>query len=167
MIRAVLVTLILWPVVGCAEGEATEGPTNHAEAFACYEAFQAAVQGWEEFVGPVPDRCQYLDMEYHLEVTDDLGCSGDLTDVIGCHNDSQRWIHVRAGLTQVRTVEASVHEWFHALHECVYGNPDHDHENPDVFGPDGGRVPEHGRVQYTAQRYAIARAAVGPCLETP
>lgn len=167
MVRAILLTLVLWPIVGCAEGTAAPEPRNHAEAFACYEAFESALEGWEEFEGPVPDRCRYLDTSYSLSVQEDLGCAGSTPDTIGCHNGTRRWIHIRPGLTPERTVGASVHEWMHALSECVYGHPDHGHENPSVFGYDRGQVPEYVGNQYTAQRYAIARAPVGPCLETP
>jgi hypothetical protein len=166
MMRTVALALNLL-MYACAVSGVDPAPRNHAEAFACYEAFDAAREGWELFVGPVPKRCQYLDTSYRIEIMSDPHCpppEGENQVAIACHN-TLHWIRIQAGMSEERTVEASIHEWFHALEACVNGDPDNHHSDPNVFGEDRGRVPHEGGDE-TAQRYAISVAPVGPCLES-
>lgn len=163
MLRAIV--FLLWPIVGCAVSAAEPAPRNYTEAMACYEAFDAAREGWERYVGPVPDKCQHLTWEYRLELQSDLECPPTSSRTLGCHNTTH-WIHIQAGMSPERTVETAVHEWMHALSQCVTGHPDNDHTNPSVFGEDRGRVPRGAEWEpETAQQYAISIAPVGPCLE--
>lgn len=172
-------------LVGCAVGD-VESPRPRTDGMACYEAFDAAAEGWEMFVGPLPPQCQHLDEVYRIVVTDGpMPCMGsDPGRVVGCHlanvNErgeravGERVIYIAADLSDTGRVDQSVHEWMHALSYCVrWDAPGYqtdlvdganDHADVRVWGTN----PHDKSIRLdpdSAQSYGVLVSAIGPCVE--
>lgn len=162
----VVLTALLALVASCAMSAADPEPVNYTGAEACYEAFYAAVEGYERFVGPVSEECRFLPSGYLLRVVPDAAqnCPGATSGTIGCHN-TRHYIWVEAGMSDQITVYTSVHEWFHALLYCETGSSDVAHSTWEVWGRYRGSALAHPPYwpPQIAQELAVKLADVGHC----
>lgn len=163
--RVVSLMLLLWAsaLASCAVGEVGE-PRPHIDGNACYESFHNAVEGWERFVGPLPEKCQRMDEKFEIVISDHMPCTGDVSGkVIGCTGPGW-FITIRAGIGETKMANTSVHEWLHALEYCMYGDDaNNEHADTRVWGEH-----PHDQTQVldptNAKDFGIATSAIGPCL---
>lgn len=104
---------------------------------ACQRSFRPTLEAWEAELGRVPAECAYLDTEYSVQVlpASELPCDppgpGEL--VTGCTVQPLQAIYLLGGRTNVELVDTSVHEWIHALADCVDGDMDRDHLRVELW----------------------------------
>jgi hypothetical protein len=108
----------------------------------------------------VPAECAYLDTEYSVEVlpASELPCDppgpGEL--VTGCTVQPLQAIYLLGDRANVELVDTSVHEWLHALADCVDGDMDRLHVRVELWADLSGA--ESVEVQ------GQAGAQIGECL---
>jgi hypothetical protein len=125
---------------------------------ACVRSFRPTLEAWESSLGRVPSKCAYLDTEYSVQLVSasDIPCDMEPGGiVVGCTVQPGQEIYLLNGRTQSALVDTSVHEWTHALAQCVFGNMDREHLRAWLWAPYGA-----GSIEIQAQ----ASAVVGPCL---
>ena len=149
--RRLLVVLLL---CACAPTP-TDAPTSVSGA--CQRSFRPTLEAWEAARGRVPDTCAYLDAEYAVQLVEqgELPCdaAGDNELLVGCTQGDT--IYLLRGRDNVQLVDTSVHEWVHALADCVYGDVDRDHLRAGLWALDGAE---------TVELQAQASAEIGRCL---
>ena len=130
---------------------------------ACVRSFYAVSQAWEAASGkPVPIECSLLDLEYDVQVVDDDAVIPCVVDPsagllqVGCTRVDERVIYILGGRDDVTMVDTSVHEWLHALADCVLGDPDREHLRAGIW------VMRNGAA--SAETQAMASAEIGECL---
>lgn len=157
--------LLALVLAGCAVGD-VETPRPRIEANACFSSFANAVEGWDYFVGPVPAKCQHLDESYRIVVTNGpMPCkASDPGRVVGCQMPDERAIYIAADVSETKKVDISVHEWIHALSQCIDGDGDPNHLKLAAWG----KHPHDHTVDISpdnARSYGIVTSALGPCLD--
>lgn len=125
---------------------------------ACARSFRPTLEAWEAQLGHVPDECAYLDTQYDVQLVDreaQLPCPAPAVNetLVGCTQG--KTIYLLRGRDDVELVDTSVHEWVHALAQCVYGDPDADHLRAGLWALYGAES-----VEIQAQ----ASAQIGRCL---
>ena len=150
--------LILLTLAACA----ADDPPDDSQAItgACQRSFRPTLDAWEAALGRVPEECAYLDGEYSVQVlpASELPCDppgpGEL--VTGCTVQPLQAIYLLGGRTNVELVDTSVHEWVHALADCVDGDMDRYHVRVELWEELSG--PDSVVIQ------AQASAEIGACL---
>ncbi len=125
---------------------------------ACTRSFRPTLEAWEAQLGHVPDECAYLDTQYDVRLVDQqaqLPCPTPAANetLVGCTQGET--IYLLRGRDDVELVDTSVHEWVHALAQCVYGDPDADHLRAQLWGVYGAE---------SIETQAQAAAQIGRCL---
>jgi hypothetical protein len=149
---------LLLVLVACAPAAPDDGPQEITGA--CQRSFRPALEAWEAELGRVPAECAYLDTQYTVEVlpASELPCDppgpGEL--VTGCTVQPLQAIYLLGDRTNVELVDTSVHEWLHALADCVDGDMDRYHVRVELWEELSG--PDSVVVQ------AQAGAEIGECL---
>lgn len=140
---------------------------------ACQRSFRPTLEAWEAELGRVPAECAYLDAEYSVQVLPaaELPCDkpGPGERVNGCTVQPGMEIYIlksrtrpsimhyiRKSRTNVELVDTSVHEWIHAIAQCVDGHMDVDHVRYELWADLSGA----DSVEIQAQ----AGAEIGECL---
>lgn len=124
-----LLSLLL--ATACASERAA--PTPNAPTGACVRSFRAVLEAWETLSRTrVPEECAFLDAEYNVVLARDIPeCEGEPIGVneqtAACTLPAQRTILILDALDDLQRLDMSVHEWIHALSDCVYGDPDTEH----------------------------------------
>jgi hypothetical protein len=151
---------VLWlllTIAACAPAAPDEQQTITG---ACQRSFRPTLEAWEAELGRVPAECAYLDTEYSVEVlpASELPCDppgpGEL--VTGCTVQPLQAIYLLGDRTNVELVDTSVHEWLHALADCVDGDMDRHHARVELWDELSGAE----SVEIQAQ----ASAEIGECL---
>jgi hypothetical protein len=139
---------------------------------ACVRSFRPTLEAWEAELGRVPAECAYLDQEYSVELFSaaELPCDdpGPGEQVLGCTEQPTMAIYIlkRRGRrvlvhhghksrTNVELVDTSVHEWIHALADCVDSDMDLEHVRVELWAPFGAES-----VEIQGQAFA----EIGDCL---
>lgn len=146
--------LLVLMLVACAPAP----PNGPVITGACKRAFAPTLEAWETALGRVPDTCSSLDTQIGVQLVakqSDLPCPPPAVNetLIGCTQGST--IYLLRERDNVDLVDTSVHEWVHALAQCVYGDPDADHLRAQLWGYYGAD---------TIETQAQAAAQIGECL---
>jgi hypothetical protein len=85
----------------------------------------------------VPDYCRHLDEDYEVRVvpSDQFPWGSCDPLAVGCTIPGYMAIYIEEGRSQRDTVATSVHEWIHALSECVIGDVDAGHYRAGLWEP--------------------------------
>lgn len=148
--------LLLVLLVACGGSDGGAGGGGFTGA--CTRAFRPTLEAWETALGRVPDECALLDTQIDVQLVDqqsDLPCPLPAVNetLVGCTQGST--IYLLRGRDNVELVDTSVHEWVHALAQCVYGDPDADHLRAQLWGYYGAE---------SIETQAQAGAQIGECL---
>lgn len=126
---------------------------------ACYRSFYSTLRVWEARLGRVPEACQYLDSEYVVQIVpkSEIPCVSHKGFIVtGCTTvNPDKGIYLLEGRAQSQFVDTSVHEWIHALSDCVNGGQDETHMRAELW------------ADYSTDSIEIqaqASAEVGSCL---
>lgn len=125
---------------------------------ACYRSFYSTLRVWEAKLGRVPEACQYLDSEFTVQLVSskNMPCKATKSfKVVGCTEPENKIISILEGQPVVNLIDVSVHEWEHALANCVDGDPDKGHVRSELWM-------EFGSSSIETQ--AQANAIIGNCL---
>lgn len=142
---------------GCAPDRTPEPGITRA----CVRSFAPTLAEWEARHGRVPDECAYLDSEVDVVLAskDEIPCpvEAPLELVIGCYqgSDGEDVIYLLEMSDNGLLVDTSVHEWVHALADCVLAYPDIRHLRGDLWAQYGAD---------TVELQAQAAAEIGECL---
>lgn len=143
---------------------APSAPAKTEVTHACSRSFAAVLDAWNgaaETAGTnrAPDECTFLDTQYDVSQADGITCDaephGDNEHVVGCTFPETHEIVIWNGLDDAAAVDTSVHEWIHALANCVLGDPDAEHLRAGLWAQFGANSVE---IQ------ASAAAQIGECL---
>jgi hypothetical protein len=147
----------------CAEEADFREDLPRVEA-ACLASFDAALIAYEEKRGDVPVACKDLPSEYAVHFLDNIddvcGEAPRGEKVVGCHYyRPEKVIYLLKG-PEAQYVDASAHEWLHAIQVCVEveaGTSDwqYDHTDEELWS-------RHGAA--TVEARAVQRTSFGPCL---
>lgn len=152
MIRLLLACALL--LAACADDSPD---TQTVITGACNRAFRAVLEAWETEFGRVPDPCAYLDADYPVQLVGpgELPCEAAPSgaELVGCLHEGV--IYLLRGRTDLELIDSSVHEWIHALAECVDGTPDHYHLRGQLWIDYGAD---------TIEAQALASVEIGKCL---
>lgn len=162
-IAACLIALGLGSLLsGCAAEPDSEPPITGA----CYRAFGPTLEAWdrawqEAYGERTPEDCRYLDQEYEIDMvshSENLPCNNEPLSanqlVTGCIQPTQRVISIRAR-DDLGMVDTAIHEWIHALADCVIGDYDYGHFRAGLWAASG---PKSVEIQ------AAANVVIGECL---
>lgn len=155
---------MVFALAGCAAQPPLPRAGTPALTGACVRSFASTLRAWEAQFGRVPPKCSLLDAQYrvHLVSASELesaGCdcvcssSGQL---VGCTTQPERAIYLLNGRTSVDYVNTSVHEWIHAIEQCVHGSMDVEHVRTKLWERNSGAA----SVEIQGQ----AAATIGECL---
>jgi hypothetical protein len=125
---------------------------------ACVRSFRPTLQEWEAVQGRVPEDCAYLDMVYTVQLAsrEEIPCEMEEgSQTIGCTQPEEQAIYLLEGRTASQLVDSSVHEWVHALADCVDGDRDRFHLRGELWNQYGTDT-----VEFQAQWMA----EIGSCL---
>lgn len=141
---------------GCASDEPT-GPAPITRA--CYRSFAPTLDAWQGALLRVPEECTLLDQEYTVSqvLSESIPCrpASSSEVVVGCTVPRTQDIYLLAGRDDLATTDSSVHEWIHALADCVSGDADYDHLRASLWA-------EYGADTVEAQ--ALGNVTTGECL---
>lgn len=146
--------------VACGPGDIVDAREHkpRVEA-ACIAAFDSVLIAWERMRGPVPAECVDLPSVYTVTLSDEMpGCErdpGQPGKLVGCTFVNERQIYLRAGRTQVGTVDIAIHEWLHALDGCAARHVDIFHDDEELWSDFGVN---------TIEQAAIFESSLGECL---
>jgi hypothetical protein len=137
-------------LLGCAADAPSIGQTTYVTR-ACVRSFPTTLQAWEAVYGRVPRQCEFLDREYSVQLVEvaDMPCP-HVVGLVGCTEPSTRAMYLLRGRDDLATLDTSIHEWIHALSDCVFGDVDREHARP--------------RLWDSIEAQAQASAEVGECL---
>jgi hypothetical protein len=157
--KQVLWLLLTLAMSACAPADPPDrGPQEITGA--CQRAFRPTLEAWELELGRVPSDCAFLDSTYSVELFSAAGLPCDDPGpgevVTGCTEQPTMAIYLLDGRTNVELVDTSVHEWIHALADCVDGDMDRDHLRSELWDELSGAE----SVEIQAQ----ASAEIGECL---
>lgn len=130
-----LVAVALLTCSSCAPDE----PDDRREITgACQRSFRPTLEAWEGALGRVPSDCAYLDDVYSVQLLppEDAPCmAAELNQLVtGCTEHPSMAIYILdVGRTNVDLVNTSVHEWIHALAQCVDGDMDVEHTRVELW----------------------------------
>jgi hypothetical protein len=153
LMLATIVALIVL-TDGCADTRESDEPVT----MACVRSFATTLEVWERNAGErVPEHCRHLDEDYTVLVVPSSGFPWGSCDplAVACVVPGFSTIYLEEGRSQRDTVHSSVHEWIHALAECVDGDLDADHHRAGLWASFG---PQSTETQ------AQAAAVLGKCL---
>lgn len=157
---ASVVTLLFSALMsGCASSSPIDAEPRITRA--CYRSFAPTVDAWDQVVGRAPLECAYLDKEYTVQLLhqsgDFLACTPVASSwtVAGCTHPPTSTIYMLASDDNVQMTNTSVHEWVHALADCVDGDADPDHLRAELWADYGAN---------TVELQAQASAEIGACL---
>ena len=135
-------------------------PAEPVVTMACIRSFATTLAEWERNAGErVPKQCQFLDADYEVQLVSaadmprECISGGEGTEVVGCTLGGV--IYLLDSRDAIERVDTSVHEWVHALSQCVYGDVDQYHLRAGLWASSGAESTE---VQ------AQAAAVLGECL---
>jgi hypothetical protein len=141
----------------CESGAASDEASGITRA--CYRSFAPTLVAWEDALVRVPERCAYLDKLYTVQLanTGEIPCTTEASNqtVAGCTTPEDHTIYLLASGDNVQMTDTSVHEWVHALADCVDGDRDADHLRAELWA-------DYGPNSVEAQ--AQASAEIGECL---
>lgn len=142
-------------LTACAPAAPDDGPSITG---ACVRSFRPTLEAWEMYAVRVPAECAYLDGELDVVLASkaEIPCTTEASTelVIGCYQPGDA-IYLLEGRDAVQLVDTSVHEWVHALADCVLGYPDILHLRADLWAQYGTE---------TVELQAQASAEIGACL---
>lgn len=151
---------ILWIILALAACAPAPDDDPQEIIGACQRSFRPTLEAWEAELGRVPDECAYLDSVYSVQVlsASELPCDppgpGEL--VTGCTVQPLMAIYLLGdGRTNVDLVNTSVHEWIHALAQCVDGDMDRERLRVELWAPFGA-----ASVEIQGQAFS----QIGECL---
>lgn len=136
-------------------------PTKPGITGACVRSFRPTLREWEARYGRVPEACESLDVDVDVMLASmqEIPCPAEspLELVIGCYQPSNGddVIYLIETADGGLLVDTSVHEWVHALADCVLGYPDILHLRGDLWAQYGTD---------TVELQAQASAEIGECL---
>lgn len=125
---------------------------------ACTRSFRPTLEAWEAVRGRVPETCAYLDTVYAVQLVSEaeIPCEKETNGlIVGCTQPEERTIYLLKGRSASELVDTSVHEWVHALADCVDGDRDTNHLRGELWGDYGVDA-----IEVQAQ----AAAVIGGCL---
>lgn len=126
---------------------------------ACYRSFAPTLDAWERALVRAPASCAALDKLYTVQLasTGEIPCTTEASNwtVAGCTTPEDQTIYLLAGGDNIQMTDTSVHEWVHALADCVDGNRDADHLRAELWADYGPN---------TVEAQAQASAEIGECL---
>ena len=138
-------------------------PTEPSLTGVCVRSFRAVLEAWETNARErVPDECAFLDAEYRVSLASEMPeCEGEPIGVnetvAGCTLPEQHAILIQDQLDELQRLDISIHEWIHALANCVYGDPDNEHLRAGLWLVFGAQSTE-------GQAFGSASAQPGECL---
>lgn len=145
--------LVLLALAACE----APAPDDPGISGACVRSFRPTLEAWEAELGRVPEQCAYLDAKQDVQLAseDEIPCAPEASTelVIGCYQSGA--IYLLEGRDDVQLVDTSVHEWVHALAECVDGDMDREHLRGELWADYGAD---------TVELQAQAGAQLGSCL---
>lgn len=138
-------------------------PKQHEISQACKRAFAPTLEAYEDAVQMrVGEECRFLDRDTSIVLVPEKELyvlCGEMQmsaeELRGCARVVTKVIYLNDDLDKYELVDASVHEWFHMVLECMGGAPDTLHLNGKIwiqYGPD------------SAEAEALASVEFGQCL---
>lgn len=160
-----LLLLIAILLTACVEDEPEESESDagHVITHACRRSFVPVLDAWDMIVGRAPDRCRSLDAQYDIVVVpeEEMPCEEGLGDNQargGCF--AAGVLYLLEGRSDEALVDSAIHEWIHALAQCVNADVDRFHLRVelwvDYLEEQGPAVEPRARAGITAH---------GRCLE--
>jgi hypothetical protein len=154
MKRIVLLLLALF----CVACEADPPKDENQITAACRRSFADVLQAWEAELGRVSEACDSLDAMYAIQVVseDEMPCEegiGDNQARGGCFLGGV--LYLLEHRSNSALVDSAVHEWVHALAQCIDGDVDRFHLRVELWGDYGTD---------TIEVEARANAQIGECL---
>jgi hypothetical protein len=153
LVRIVAAFLLL--LMSC---EQPQPATEQQITGACHRAFRSVLEAWESELGRVPQLCAYLDADYDVQLVaaGELPCEEPASEgavLVGCTHEQV--IYLLRGRDDIALIDTSVHEWLHALAECVDGTADRDHLRGRLWIDYGAN---------TIEAQALGSVEIGKCL---
>lgn len=143
--------------VSCAPDEPDMGNPYEISA-ACRRSFGSVIEEWEVLFGHVPRECAKLDAQYDIQLVSlaEMPCEeglGDNETRGGCFLGGV--VYLLEGRDNRALVDSAVHEWIHALAQCVDQDVDRFHVRAELWADYGDD---------TIEILAQASAEGGTCL---
>lgn len=131
-----LLLLIAILLTACASDEPEESDAGHATTHACRRSFVPVLDAWDMIVGRAPERCRALDSQYDIVVVpeEEMPCEEGLGDNQargGCYAGGV--LYLLKGRSDEQLVDSAIHEWIHALAQCVNADVDRFHLRAELW----------------------------------
>lgn len=158
-------------ICACDNGSTKPPPDTEQHVFgACYRNYVATLNAWTDQVGRVPPECAELDRDYTIQITqeENIPCAleqgpSDHELWIGCTQPDELTIYLLDERTNAEKLDTSVHEWVHALAECVDGDMDLLHARAELWeGYEGLPVETLALTDLVIGQCANATTPAGP-----